>query len=406
MLTVYVEWTATNKAEESTTVQSSVVTVDATPPLIDYVHDTFRGSVPYLGGQEADVVGSTELDVGCMFSARDLESGLATTRWCLGTFPGACDVYGPIAVDARLRETQQSVGSLINQVRYYSLITVHNNAGNWQSAISDGFTIDVSPPACAEVYDGPGYDRQYVGPTNARVTRTLGEDGATSLVGEMVTSWSGFTDFTSGIGGYAVTVVPSSMRGLLNGSTDDSIGLANSASFRLELHHAETYYGAVSVWDNLINIRVCYSDGVLYDDTPPSVSNATLASHLGLTPTHIQVRSEHTSPARTLTARLHAARPSVPGVVFLPVRLHMSLTLCTHAFDSLSTSASRISSTRRCGGLSTPRAGCGSTMRRLGCRATERAMPTLRPTHRSARLERARARCSLEGCRWPTATSS
>ena len=38
---------------------------------------------------------------------------------------------------------------------------------------------------------------------------------------------------------------------------------------------AETYYGAVRVWDGLENARICYTDGVLYDHTPPNVSLAT-----------------------------------------------------------------------------------------------------------------------------------
>lgn len=83
-----------------------------------------------------------------------------------------------------------------------------------------------------------------------------------------------------GRGGFAATMVPASLVGALNGSTADSLGLASSTSVRMRVTHATTYHAAITVWDNLYNTRVCYSNGVLYDDTPPNVSLATLVSHL------------------------------------------------------------------------------------------------------------------------------
>ena len=52
--------------------------------------------------------------------------------------------------------------------------------------------------------------------------------------------------------------------------------------------HATIYHSAVTVWDGLQNMRVCYSNGVMYDNTPPNVTAATLTSRLALTTNLIQ----------------------------------------------------------------------------------------------------------------------
>ena len=129
----------------STRVNSTIITVDGTPPIIDCerassraqlaggvhptslslslailthtlapypfladVHDVFMSTVPTLGGREADLVGATSLEIGTLFSSRDGESGIRDASWCLGSFPGACDVMPLRAVEHALRESQQS----------------------------------------------------------------------------------------------------------------------------------------------------------------------------------------------------------------------------------------------------------------------------------------------------------
>ena len=288
--TFYVQLKALNKAELATYVTSANVTVDATPPIIDYVRDTFGPSLRFLGGNEADVVGSTELEIHTLFNARDPESGIQSVTWCLGSFPGACDVVQPIEVHAEMAEAQQSVGGLIDSARYYPMVSAYNHAGNWESLVSDGFFVDVSAPICAELYDGPGYDRKFIGPTVARANEVEGESGKVVELGELQLSWLGFNDFMSGIGGFAAATVPSALLNLADSTNTGflSMGLAGSTSFLRELVHSETYYGVVKVWDNLGNENTCYSDGVFYDNTPPVVASATLISLLAVNAWNVQ----------------------------------------------------------------------------------------------------------------------
>ena len=77
-------------------------------PFLADVHDVFMSTVPTLGGREADLVGATSLEIGTLFSSRDGESGIRDASWCLGSFPGACDVMPLRAVEHALRESQQS----------------------------------------------------------------------------------------------------------------------------------------------------------------------------------------------------------------------------------------------------------------------------------------------------------
>ena len=267
------------------------MTIDATAPIIDHVRDAFGAGVRFLTGPtDADVVAANSLEIGCLFNARDEESGIREAIWCLGSFPGACDVIRPRSIDPSLRETQQSVGNLVDGVSYYSLLTVHNNAGGWQSGWSDGFSIDISGPTCGAIQDGPGFDRRFVGPTVLGANFVTGEDDQIVALGAMPVSWDGFSDLYSGIDGYAAAIVPEALHGqaFANNSDFVDVGLAGSASFFMILQHTETYYGVVRAWDTLGNDRTCYSNGVFYDETPPIVVNATLTSRLSINEINVQ----------------------------------------------------------------------------------------------------------------------
>ena len=185
----------------------------------------------------------------------------------------------------------------MDTVKYYSLITVHNNAGGWQTAYSDGFRIDVSPPDCGSIYDGPGYDRAYIGRAVSQAT-AFEEDGELIVVGDMKMAWTGFFELLSEISGYAASIVPSAKLtsdlkvdpATITAKTVNftHVGLAGSIGFFMRLVHNERYYSVVSVWDGLGNEQKCYSNGVLYDDTPPNTTLAFLASHLGKNERNIQ----------------------------------------------------------------------------------------------------------------------
>jgi hypothetical protein len=67
---------AWNHAELTTEVRSPQVVVDSSPPIIEYVRDSFGDGVRSLGGSEADAVASVDLEIGCLFLANDADSGM------------------------------------------------------------------------------------------------------------------------------------------------------------------------------------------------------------------------------------------------------------------------------------------------------------------------------------------
>ena len=64
-----------------------------------------------------------------------------------------------------------------------------------------------------------------------RLTRFLEDDGVTeAIVAEFPIAWRGFSDFYSGLRGFWATVVPDYLVGVVNGSTEESIGLQSSTA--------------------------------------------------------------------------------------------------------------------------------------------------------------------------------
>lgn len=88
---VYAEWRALNYANQSTSVLSDLVTIDTTPPIVDYVYDFVDADVPSLGDDDGDVdfVGAASFLAGVRFNAWDPESAVARVEICLGSLPGA-----------------------------------------------------------------------------------------------------------------------------------------------------------------------------------------------------------------------------------------------------------------------------------------------------------------------------
>ena len=110
----------------------------------------------------------------------------------------------------------------------------------------------------------------------------VGEAQHTAL-GKLKVSWTEFIDRGIGTAGHAATLVeaPDDVHSP-NMTRPASLGMRRATQLPAMLQHAHTYYAAVLAWDELGNERWCFSDGVLFDATPPDMSGATLASRLGV----------------------------------------------------------------------------------------------------------------------------
>lgn len=325
----YASWRYENKAQLSTMAFSNVITVDLTPPTVipclDVIEDanliTLSGSAWWervLPNDEVDYVGSTEFSLSVRFEGSDEDSGIAEAEWCIGTIPGACDAAPAGIIDHREMMATRSL-VLQDMTIYYQSVQFMNRAGLFNMAASNGFMVDVSPPVCGQVLDGPAYDRAYIGPSSIEglswiiesgiqdqgsgsgeaasgidfwetgtTSGLMSNDGALSdlAFAELEISWSDFADHGGGIAGYSVAIVPTALHGLANTSNARfvDVGIASplgaSARRGLLLAHNQMYYGVVSAYDLLGNEVKCYSNGVLVDFTPPNMTLAALRSLL------------------------------------------------------------------------------------------------------------------------------
>ena len=90
--------------------------------LHSYVLDHVDPDVNHLhNGKDVTFVGSVSFDLKIRLQAFDPDSGIYSSRWCLGTLPGMCDVLSPEPVDHRLQLAEASVAELIDGVTYYAL---------------------------------------------------------------------------------------------------------------------------------------------------------------------------------------------------------------------------------------------------------------------------------------------
>ena len=275
---------AESHAQLSNEVWTSVVMVDATPPIVGIVYDM----EPF--DDDVNLVGVAELEVSALFTIYDPESGIASATWCIGVFPGGCDFVAPQPIPSsslggRMASGNASVTNLLDGVRYYSSVVAHNGAGGYATVTSDGFLVDLVPPECGQVFDGAVHDYAFVGPTMVGIP-TQGVDGGSyrPMTGMLQMSWANFVDRGAGIAGYAAAIVNTSdpTSNQFDDAPFEEVGLGESVKAYVLFEHSVTYYAAISTWDRLGHTRICLSNGVQFDATPPDLSGVVLTNRLGI----------------------------------------------------------------------------------------------------------------------------
>ena len=235
-----------------------------------------------------EFVGVSDFTLGLLVETFDDESDIIRSTWCLGSFPGACDAGDKVEIDDHRRgEESRSVAGLTDGVTYYSLFTSYNGAGNYQFVVTDGFRVDLKAPYCGVVMDGASYDRQAIGPSSLQYGMSVGDY---EYVGELPVSWYGMVDYGSGIKGHLAAIVsenttaPGPNMSSVSVWTGPLPALSGSTYHLCRLTHATRYYSVDLVYDRLGNERLCFSDGFMFDATPPDVTNARLSNALATNP--------------------------------------------------------------------------------------------------------------------------
>ena len=120
------------------------------------------------------------------FNVEDPESDVISLTWCLGSRPRSCDFKPSTSLDV----TASKISTYLNQPikngdRYYITLMATNGAGLTSIIVSDGVTVDYTPPSAGMVIDGQNADTDYL------------KDGDT-----VYARWSEFEDGESGIKSY------------------------------------------------------------------------------------------------------------------------------------------------------------------------------------------------------------
>ena len=136
--------TCTNNDGFSSTSFSDGIIVDLTSPNPGLVRD---GSSLFT---DVEYQSSTTEVKAVWKPFEDLESGIVSYRWSLGTSPDNEDAMN-FTTTGRITFGKAENLTLTHGVRYYVTVEATNGAGMTSHGWSNGFTVDVSPPELTEV---------------------------------------------------------------------------------------------------------------------------------------------------------------------------------------------------------------------------------------------------------------
>ena len=300
----YYEWKATNFAGLTTKGRSLSVTIDVTKPIVTYCGDFGR-----VDDEKDYVRDASPLQV--VWEAHDPDSGIDTVKWCIGTMRGSCDTAPMINVPRSMRvatrnDVKSGIGERVSPgIWYYSTVFVRNGAGTIVPRTADGFKLDLDPPVCAFVLDGPGVDYDWVGRRRLNV-----KDGFPLSAGFQSTTWHAF-DTVSGIVSLEVALVPTKVGHTYTNSEPHDIDPTNATALveaidasaagwkkvdssssstgvsSNKLDHGTFYVAVVRAIDRVDRVTVCISDGFGADFTPPSAGYAISQLGMPQTVTHL-----------------------------------------------------------------------------------------------------------------------
>jgi hypothetical protein len=234
---------ATNGAGGTVLANSDGVTVDATGPT--------PGSVRDGAGADLDWQASTTALSANWSGFADLQSGITGYQWAIGTSPGGTQVQGFTSVALATSASNTSLALTSGQI-YFVTVLATSGTGATVQAISDGVTVDASPPTAGTVADGLGPDLDWQASTTT-----------------ISANWTGFDDPQSGITGYEWAIGTTAGGTQVQGFV--GVGLAaNATNNALSLTHGQGYFVTVRATSATGATAEASSDGVTVDTTGPA----------------------------------------------------------------------------------------------------------------------------------------
>ena len=229
---------------------SNGVLVDSTPPLGGFVHD---------GGldQEFDLQTDSSVLTASWGNFTENETGIVSYHLAFGSAPGAQDIqdFTNVGLVNTSASSRLKVHDLTNGERYYATVIAFNVLGIPSSMVSsNGVLVDFTPPIFSQpVSDGedPTTDRSYTSQSMLTATWSC-KDPETNVSS---------VDIAFGLQpGRADAMNFTSLSVLQTSFTID---------YNLQLGYR--YFATVRCTNKLGLAVISFSDGLVYDNTPPSL---------------------------------------------------------------------------------------------------------------------------------------
>ncbi|MBT6777135.1 T9SS type A sorting domain-containing protein, partial [bacterium] len=189
------------------------------------------------------------------WTGEDNASGIAYFEYALGSTAGGSDIVDFQQVGLATSDTLKEL-SLQDNSSYFLTVRAMDVAGNLSDPIlGDGIFIDTTPPVLGTIFDGASADIAYTGSDST-----------------LVATWTGFSDGSSGLKGYEISVnngefYPWTFIGDVTTHTITDLVLTHATSYTVDLR-AMDKAGNVS--------QHISTDGVIID-TEPSTSGVDVA---------------------------------------------------------------------------------------------------------------------------------
>ena len=246
-----------NKLGLKAVLSSDGVVFDDSPPKKVYIQD---------GEYQSSL---TNLTV--KFKFVDAESAVRQYRvtvWKRGPLE---DSFGSFIFNGNVTTAQlQLAKDLEGGENYYVNVTATNGVGLENTAVSDGFTVDTTPPLCSQVWDGRGdysHDVEYTPSSSKRVISWVCFDNESPMVRYRFSVRNVNTN---------TFVIPFYELGTPLNSSGWAI-ITGEGRIALKYGEGEKYIVGIEV-SNAVGLKaVNWTNGVVIDSTPPVVNNVMLA---------------------------------------------------------------------------------------------------------------------------------
>lgn len=250
-------------------ISSDGITIDVTPPLLNYVYD---GNNAY---RDAKFIGLGS-HVTANWKFTDSESHVSGYLVSIHRMENGVRINGPSQIPGNERSAKISLlrNELKHGVKYAFSVTAVNGAGLNTTGLSDGFVVDGTAPLCLNVYDTSidGSKTSFVGQTRKLAVHLDCHDNET-----------GINSYQFAIKDLKTSTFVLSFHAIKGTSHLPSVVVVDGAGKKIvKLENGGRYQVGIRVTNNVNLTKEYWTSGVIIDTTPPVFSKVVASFQVNL----------------------------------------------------------------------------------------------------------------------------